>query len=423
MNSGRFGGQKPTSASAKAAAANLATPAAGDSTRDERATLLRSARRIVFKLGTNVVAESEGSLCVSRLEPLVASFAKLKQAGIQIILVSSGAVGLGRGVLALHSTRTQDVVTKQACAAVGQAQLMHAYEQLFHPHGINIAQVLLTEDDFMDRRRSSNLRHTMEKLLKLGVVPIVNENDTVSTAELEYTVKGSRTRIFSDNDRLAALVASRVDAQALILLSNVEGLLQLPKKNAEDSAEPPGLAIPLVKEITPEIKALALGPSRGGRGGMLTKLEAAEIATRAGGITIIANGGKPDIVERIFRGENVGTAFIPATRMPAKRRWIAYAADVSGRIVVNAGARDAILRGKASLLWSGVVKVERRFKPMDVISIADPEGREIARGIANQGSEEAELLATGGGKTRHGDQPSPKSAVLVTRNNIVVFES
>jgi len=409
MSAGKFGGQK-------------SNPAAGDSARDERATLLRSAHRIVFKLGTNVVAESEGSLCVSRLEPLVASFAKLKEAGIQIILVSSGAVGLGRGVLALHRTRTQDLVTKQACAAVGQAQLMHAYEQLFHPHGINIAQVLLTEDDFMDRRRSSNLRQTMEKLLKLGVVPIVNENDTVSTAELEYTIKGSRTRIFSDNDRLAALVASRVDAQALILLSNVEGLLRLPKKNADDSAEPPGLPIPLVKEITPEIKALASGPSRGGRGGMLTKLEAAEIATRAGGITIIANGSKPDIVERIFRGENVGTAFIPATRMPAKRRWIAYAADVNGRIVVNAGARDAILRGKASLLWSGVVKVERRFKPMDVISIADPEGREIARGIANHGSEEVELLAAGAGKTTNGGQPSPKSAVLVTRNNIVVFE-
>jgi glutamate 5-kinase len=297
---------------------------------------------------------------------------------------------------------------------------MHAYEQLFHPHGVNIAQVLLTEDDFMDRQRSSNLRHTMEKLLKLGVVPIVNENDTVSTAELEYTVKGSRTRIFSDNDRLAALVASRVDAEALILLSNVEGLLRLPRKsaNAEDSAESPGLPIPLVKEITPEIMALARGPSQGGRGGMLTKLEAAEIATRAGGITIIANGSKPDIVERIFRGENIGTAFIPATRMPAKRRWIAYAADVSGRIVVNAGAREAILHGKASLLWSGVVKVERRFKPMDVISIADPEGREIARGIANHGSEEAELLAA-----RIGDRLSPKSTVLVTRNNIVLFES
>jgi glutamate 5-kinase len=403
MNSGKFGGQK-------------LTPAAGGAVPDERAALLRSAHRIVFKLGTNVVAEAEGSLCVSRLEPLVASFARLKRAGMQIILVSSGAVGLGRGVLALHRTRTQDVLTKQACAAVGQAQLMHAYEQLFRPHGVNIAQVLLTEDDFMDRSRSSNLRRTIEKLLKLGVVPIVNENDTVSTAELEYTIQGSRTRIFSDNDRLAALVASRVDAQALILLSNVEGLLRLRPKRAGEPVEPPELLIPLVKEITPEIKALALGPSQGGRGGMLTKLEAAEIATRAGGITIIANGSTPDVVERIFRGENIGTAFIPATRMPAKRRWIAYSADVSGRIVVNAGARDAILRGKASLLWSGVVKVERRFMPMDVISIADPEGREIARGIANQGSEAADLLAAGAGK-------SPKSSVLVTRNNIVVFES
>ncbi len=404
MNSGNFGGQK-------------LTPTAAGAAPDERAALLRSAHRIVFKLGTNVVAEAEGSLCVSRLEPLVASFASLKRAGMQIILVSSGAVGLGRGVLALHRTRTQDVVTKQACAAVGQAQLMHAYEQLFRPQGVNIAQVLLTEDDFMDRSRSSNLRRTIEKLLKLGVVPIVNENDTVSTAELEYTIEGSRTRIFSDNDRLAALVASRVDAQALILLSNVEGLLRLRSKRAGEPAEPPELPIPLVKEITPEIKALALGPSQGGRGGMLTKLEAAEIATRAGGITIIANGSKPDVVERIFRGENIGTAFIPATRMPAKRRWIAYSADVCGRIVVNAGARDAILRGKASLLWSGVVKVERRFLPMDVISITDPEGREIARGIANQGSEEADLLAAGAGK------PSPKSSVLVTRNNIVVFES
>jgi len=421
MNSGRFA-RESTQASARAVAAKAAAPGADDSSVDERANRLRAARRIVFKLGTNVVAEADGSLCVSRLEPLVASFARLKKAGMQVIVVSSGAVGLGRGVLALHQTRTQDVVTKQACAAVGQAQLMHAYEQLFHPHGINIAQVLLTEDDFMDRRRSSNLRRTMEKLLKLGVVPVVNENDTVSTAELEYTLEGSRTRIFSDNDRLAALVASRVDAQALILLSNVEGLLRMRPKHEENGAEPPQ-PIPLVKEITPEIKALALGPSQGGRGGMLTKLEAAEIATRAGGITIIANGSTPDVVERIFCGENIGTAFTPATRMPAKRRWIAYAADVSGRVVVNAGARDAILQGKASLLWSGVVKVERRFTAMDVISIADQEGREIARGIANQGSEEVELPVVAAGKVRDSGQHAPKSSVLVTRNNIVVFEN
>ena len=383
------------------------SPKAGD----ERARLLRAARRIVFKLGTNVVAEAEGGLCVSRLETLVASFAALQQAGRQIVLVSSGAVGLGRGVLGLHSTRTQDVVTKQACAAVGQAQLMHAYELMFRQHGVKIAQVLLTEDDFIDRRRSTNLRSTIEKLLKLGVVPVVNENDTVSTAELEYLVEGSRTRIFSDNDRLAGLVASKVDAQALILLSNVEGLLQLAHKTHTDSAAKPAGLIPLVTDITPELKALALGPSQGGRGGMLTKLEAAEIAIRAGGIVIIADGRRPGIVDSIFRGEQVGTAFIPSGRMPAKRRWIAYSADVRGRIVVNTGAREAILRGKASLLWSGVTKVERRFKPLDVISIADSEGREFARGIANYGSEEAAAAKT-----------PAKAGVLVTRNNIVIFE-
>jgi len=370
---------------------------------------------VVVKLGTNVVAEADGSLCAARLEPVVAAVAHLKQAGIQVVLVSSGAVGLGRGWIGLHRTRTADLVTRQACAAVGQALLMHAYEKLFREHKVKIAQVLLTEDDFMDRRRSSNLRHTMEKLLKLGVAPIVNENDTVSTDELEAVRDGARTRIFSDNDRLAALVASRLDANALVLLTNVPGLLRFARKGAGGTDEDRGL-ISWVEEITPEITALASGPSGGGRGGMLTKLEAAEIATRAGAITVIADGTRPDTLQRIFRGEAVGTAFSPAPRMAGKRRWIAYAADVRGRIVVNAGARDAIMRRKASLLWSGVVEVERRFDALEVISIADSEGREFARGIANHGSDEA-LAAAGNGKSA-----SAKPLVLVTRNNIVVFD-
>jgi len=203
-------------------------------------------------------------------------------------------------------------------------------------------------------------------------------------------------------------------------LLQIEAPAKLKSAHAGDQAKAPGdsapaqpALIPLVTEITPELKALALGPSQGGRGGMLTKLEAAEIATRAGGIVIIADGRRPGIVDSVFRGERVGTAFIPSGRMPAKRRWIAYSADVRGRIVVNAGAREAILRGKASLLWSGVIKVERRFQPLDVISIADAEGREFARGIANQGSEDATP-----GKAAAG----AKAAVLVTRNNIVIFE-
>jgi glutamate 5-kinase len=371
-----------------------------------RKNLLLSARRVVVKLGTNVVAEANGSVCAERLEQLVAAVARLKTAGRQMVLVSSGAVGLGRGWLDVHRARTHDLITRQACAAVGQVRLMYMYERLFSHHGVKIAQVLLTEDDFAARGRSANLRHTVEKLLKFGVVPIVNENDTVSTAELEYLGAGARARIFSDNDRLAALVTSELDANALVLLSNVAGLLRHPQK--------PDSAIQLVTEISPELKALAAGPSPGGRGGMLTKLEAAEIAMRAGAIAVIADGTKPDSLDRLFRGEPVGTTFLPAVPMAGKRRWIAYAADVRGRILVNAGARAALLRGKASLLWSGVVKIERTFKPMDVISIADVHGREFARGIANHSSVE--------NGTRSSGQGSRKASVLVTRDNIVVFD-
>jgi len=376
---------------------------------------LLSARRIVIKLGTNVVSGADGTLSPERLEPLVARVASLQRSGVQVVIVSSGAVGLGRGRLGLHRTRTDDLVTKQACAAVGQALLMHAYERLFSPHDVRIAQVLLTEDDFMARSRSSNLRRTVEKLLKLGVVPIVNENDTVSTAELESVGQDSKTRIFSDNDRLAALVASKVDANALLLLSNVAGLLRLgPGHDPVDSC------IPYVGEITPEIKALATGgPSRGGRGGMITKLEAAEIATCAGAIVIIADGTRPDILAALFRGDPVGTVFFPATsRMAGKRRWIAFAADVRGLVQVNDGARQALTQRKASLLWSGVVRVERSFRASDVIAIAGPDGREFARGIANQGSEEMPLPASAAATLS-----STKASVLVTRNNIVLFEN
>lgn len=371
----------------------------------QRARLLSAARRVVIKMGTNTVTDAEGNFCAQRLEGFAKSITELKADGAQVVLVSSGAVGLGRAHLKLHRARTLDMVTRQACAAVGQALLMDAYQALFGAHDVKVAQVLLTEDDFMDRRRSFNLRQTMERLLKLGVVPIVNENDTVSTAELEYVGESPRTKIFSDNDRLAALVTSKIDANALVLLTNVEGLLR------PDT----GALIPLVQQITPELKSLASGPSAGGRGGMTTKLEAAEITTRAGAVVVIADGRRHDILTRVFAGDAVGTAFIPAARMPAKRRWIAYAADVRGKVVVNPGARNALMGGKASLLWSGVERVERKFNPMDVISIADTEGHEFARGIANHASD---------GQQDAGDaRTSSKASVLVTRDNIVVFEN
>jgi glutamate 5-kinase len=284
---------------------------------------------------------------------------------------------------------------------------MHAYEKLFSGEGLPIAQVLLTEDDFSDWHRHRNLRRTMEKLLKLGVLPVINENDTVSTIELELTSEGAE-RSFGDNDRLAALVMSKLDADALILLTNVDGLLQHSD------------VVPLVTEITPSVRSLASGASATGRGGMKSKLEAAEIAMHTGGLAIIANGTKSDALDQIFAGTEIGTSFVSSARLKGKRRWIAYAAGVRGRLVVNPGARDAILDGKGSLLASGVLRIEDQFESSDVVSIVDVNGNEFARGMANCNSREAQQIILSSesptGPTRSGS----RARILVTRDNIVL---
>jgi glutamate 5-kinase len=382
-------------------------------TEAERERLLRAARRLVIKVGTATVTEAEGNFCLDRVEPIVHSIARLMKSGRQAVLVSSGAVGLGRGWLGLHRSRLDDLVTRQACAAVGQSLLMDAYKNLFANWDVKIAQVLLTEEDFTNWRRYSNLQATMEKLMGFGILPIVNENDTVSTAELESIAPGSRSPAFSDNDRLAALVMSGLGADALVLLTNVDGLL------AQENGER-GPVIPLVAEITPELKALGAGPSANGRGGMRTKLEAAEIAMNCGGTAIIANGSDPDTLDKIFGGEKIGTAFLPAKRMRGKRRWIAYAADVRGRVVVDAGAHRAITQQKASLLASGIVRVENQFASLDVVSIVDSDGREFARGIANCASADAQKFL--GKRPRRAGSSTLPSPVLVTRENIVLLQ-
>lgn len=392
----------------------------------ERQRRLRAARRVVVKLGTSVVTGAGGEVCAERVAPVVRAVAQLRGEGRGVVLVSSGAVGLGAGRLGLARARLSDVVVRQACAAVGQSLLMHAYEQMFGEHGVKIAQALLTEDDFTERRRYSNLQRTMEKLLKFGVVPIVNENDTVSTAELERVSRGAG-RVFSDNDRLAALVMSKLEGDALVLLTDVDGLLVPRPADALSGAarDEDVMTLPLVAEVTPELKALATGASATGRGGMVTKLEAAEIAMRAGGVAVIANGWRADTLERIFRGEEVGTAFVSAdtSRMGGKRRWIAYAAGVRGRVLVNEGARAALLRGKASLLASGVLRVEGEFEAADVVSIADFEGRVFARGIANCASRDAVARIPGVGESSASDaERAPRAGVLVTRDNIVILD-
>src|SRR5215472_5805462 len=366
--------------------------------------LLGGAKRVIIKVGTSTVTGSEGQLFLERIEPIVRSIAALHTSR-QIVLVSSGAVGLGRGWLGLHPSRLKDMVTKQACAAVGQSLLMETYKRLFSAFDVKIAQVLLTEEDFSNWQRYSNLRRTMEKLIGFGVVPIVNENDVVSTAELETVGDNQRSVAFSDNDRLAALVMSGLEADALVLLTNVDGLLTADTLKSKRGPAHRRTAIPLISKITPELRALARGPSESGRGGMITKLEAAEIAMNCGGVAVIANGNRPDTLPRIFDGEPEGTVFLPSSRMRGKRRWLAYAAGVRGRIVVDAGAQRAITRGKASLLSSGLVRVEKAFSPLDVVSIANLDGDEFARGIANCASDAA-----------------ASTRVLVTRDNIVLLE-
>jgi glutamate 5-kinase len=368
---------------------------------------LRAARRIVIKLGTSTVTDAAGGVCTQRVEPIADGISQLMEAGRQVLLVSSGAVGLGRSLLGLHPSRLKDMAVKQACAAAGQSLLMESYKRLFDARERKIAQILLTEEDFSNWGRYSNLRRTMEKLLGFGVLPIVNENDTVSTAELE-SVDGGRQAAFSDNDRLAALVMSGMEADALVLLTNVDGFMR--GRGAQMQAE----LEPFVERVTSEIRAAA-GPSRGapiGRGGMQTKIEAAEIAMNCGGVALIANGANPVTLESAFAGERIGTVFAPAARMRGKRRWLAYAAGVRGQVVVDAGAQRAITAGKASLLNSGVVRVEREFGAMDVVSIRDLNGREFARGIAAYASEE-----------RNANGKKAAARVMFARENIVVLEA
>jgi glutamate 5-kinase len=263
-------------------------------------------RRIVVKLGTNVIMRQDGKVALGLLCGLVEQIAALRTQGIEVLMVSSGAVGLGMERLAL--TRRPTVVAQvQACAAIGQSRLMALYDDAFDRLGCPIAQVLLTEDDFRDPSRHTNLRATLDALLTLGVIPIVNENDTVSTAELDRPAElPQRERIFGDNDKLSALLAKHIGADLLVMLSDVDGLFD------RNPSEPGATMLHGVEEIDERILALAHGGNGRGRGGMISKLESARIVVRAGKPVIIANGRTPQVLERIVAGEAVGTRFAPA---------------------------------------------------------------------------------------------------------------
>ncbi len=340
---------------------------------------INEAKRIVFKFGTNVLRNDDREISLSRVYSFIEEISKLHRKGKEIIIVTSGAVGLGSKKLGVDSSESLSV--KQACAAVGQCQLMSIYEDGFNKYSINTAQILLTEDDFTNRIKYLSLNNVLNTLLELKVIPVINQNDTVSTSELEGSDNPVYGVSFSDNDKLSALVASKLDADLLVILSDIEGLYNdNPKEN------PKAELISEVKEITKEIEDYARCASKGGRGGMKTKLQAAKVVTHSGGFVIIANGKSPQIISRLFSGEKSGTVFYPVEQLSQKRRWIAYATNITGQIVVNAGAKKAVVCENKSLLPIGVLKINGCFDCGDVVSLLDENNNEFARGIANYNS-------------------------------------
>lgn len=273
-------------------------------TEDQQVGVLASAKRIVIKLGTNVVINSEGKVAFGLLYNVVESIASLRRQGRQVLLVSSGAVALGVERLGLKQ-RPKELSKVQACAAIGQSRLMSIYDDAFAKLDQQIAQVLLTEDDFRDPTRYANLHATFSALLELGVTPVINENDTVSTLELDRpSTAPQHKRIFGDNDKLSALVMAHTGADLLILLSDVDGLYDGDPNLAGSSL------LKQVDEVTDQIRSFAQGGNGRGRGGMLSKLEAASVAMKAGGCAVIANGRTPHVIERICAGEKLGTLFL-----------------------------------------------------------------------------------------------------------------
>ncbi|MCD7879476.1 MAG: glutamate 5-kinase [Candidatus Gastranaerophilales bacterium] len=340
---------------------------------------INEAKRVVFKFGTNVLRNDDKEISLSRIYTFIEEISKLHRQGKEIIIVTSGAVGLGAKKLNADSSESLSI--KQACAAVGQCQLMSIYEDGFNKYSINTAQVLLTEDDFDNRIKYLSLNNVLNTLLGLDVIPIINQNDTVSTSELEGSENPLFGVSFSDNDKLSALVASKLDADLLVILSDIDGLYDdNPKEN------PNAKLIEKVENITEEIENYGQSASKGGRGGMKTKLQAAKVVTHSGGYVIIANGKVSGIISKIFSGEKTGTAFYPVQQLSQKRRWIAYATNITGQIAVNEGAKKAVIEKNKSLLPIGIVRINGCFDCGDVVSVLDENNQEFARGIVNYSS-------------------------------------
>ena len=327
-------------------------------------------KRVVIKLGTGLLSAGNGEIRAERISQISFGINALKEQGVEVMVVSSGAVGLGMGKLGLES-RPKDLSLLRSCASIGQSELMHAWKSALEKHNLLAAQILLTREDFNQHGRSVKVRETIQTLLQQGVIPVVNENDSITDEELK----------FGDNDVLSALLASLCGAELLVILTTAQGLM---------TSINSGILVPFVSEITEEIEKMAEGTtSSTAVGGMATKVEAAKVATKSGCAVFIGSGETPGRLPQIIEGKSEGTFFAPAgLDLSQKKKWLAFFPSPKGSIVVDEGACHAILENGASLLASGISEISGDFNRSDVVSILDHSGKMIARGITRFSGEE-----------------------------------
>ncbi|MFC2056027.1 glutamate 5-kinase [Chloroflexota bacterium] len=366
--------------------------------------------RLVVKFGTSLLTGSSGYLNQGVMSGLVAQVAQLHKQGLELLIVSSGAIAAGRHKLGLAKER-RGIPFKQVLASIGQGQLMNVYDQLFTRHDIAVAQALLTKADLADRAGYLNARNTLLALLELKVMCIVNENDVVAIDEIQEAK-------FGDNDNLSAMVANLVDADLLLILSDIAGLY-----TADPYRTPDARFIPQVTKIDSEIESLVTDtPGTLGTGGMSTKIEAAKLATASGVTVIIADGKEPNIILKLVAGETIGTCFPPiASKLESRQRWMLSGLSTKGKLVVDSGAALALIKQKRSLLAAGIIQVEGEFQRGDIVNICDPQGSRLGCGITNYCS--ADITAI---KGAHSKKIATKlgydyGSEVVHRNNLVVL--
>ena len=343
-----------------------------------RKEMLKKVRRIVVKVGSSILASREMGLHRTVFSQLAKEISNLKNQGYEIILVSSGAIAAGMEKLGFQ-TRPQTITQKQAAAAVGQSRLMNIYENYFSRHQQTVAQVLLTHDDLSHRRRFMNARNTLLALLKLGIIPIINENDTVAVDEIKV----------GDNDNLSALITNLIEADLLIILTDIDGLC-----DSDPRLNPQAKCIPLIEDVDMGMEGIIGGTGGEWRvGGMVTKVEAARKVSRFGSPTIIARGTKEGILHQILAGKEIGTLILPKEEALSSRKgWIAFHLKPKGEVTVDEGAKKAICQRGKSLLPSGIVKVTGTFDRGDAVACVGPRGKEFARGIVNYTISELEKI-------------------------------